>query len=51
MHILDHAIEVLKEKLVDANIRYARRPSAKHKEAVDSFTEAIAVLEAKRAEG
>ena len=50
MHTLDHAIEVLKEKLVDANIRYARRPNDKHQDAVDSFTLAIEVLTAKRDE-
>jgi hypothetical protein len=48
-HILDHAIEVLEKKLVEARDRYDGRPNRKHKEAVDSFTEAIAVLKAKRA--
>lgn len=48
MHILDHAIEVLEKKLIEAKKRNEQRPNAKHQEAVDSFTEAIEILKEKR---
>lgn len=47
-HILDHAITTLEKKLVEAEKRYEERPNPKHKEAVDSFAEAIRVLKEHR---